>query len=327
MAFTLFSPLFHKIDVVTASFVNDISTRAIADATPVVSIGLVITIALYGFLVTRGVIQMPIIDLVAKLLRISVISSIAMAGGLYQTELSHFVTTLPDDIARTLLSNASESDSAASIIDLAASKGFDAAGLAFEKGGFFSSDGLVYGLFGLLIMIVTAIMTATGGSFILVSKVTLALLAGIGPYFIFALLFKPTEQFFEKWIGQVCNYGITIVLFTAVFGFMMDIFTGYMSDLRFDGAQNVSYALGGATILGIVCIVILFQLPQMASGLAGGVGISYMSELKGLSRGASRTTKAGTAAASAAGKGASVAAKQTANLAKKAGSYFKGKVA
>lgn len=302
MAFELFAPLFDKVDATTATFVSDISSRAIAEATPVVTAAMSLGIVLYGILVIRGAVEMPVMEFIGRAIRIGIITSIALAGGLYQTDIADAITTTPDLLAQALITDATTGDSAASLVDDAAGQGFDAASEAFDKGGFFSSDGIVYGLFGILILVATAIMTAIGGAFILLAKVALALLAGLGPFFILALLFQPTSRFFELWAGQVLNYGLVIVLFASVFGFMMDIFGNYMGDLRFDGTQNVAYALGGATILAAASCLILLQLPSIASGLAGGVGIGYLWELRALSGGLGSAAKGAGRAGGGAGR-------------------------
>ncbi|MDD9334278.1 MAG: type IV secretion system protein, partial [Bartonella sp.] len=79
---------------------------------------------------------------------------------------------------------------------------------------------------------------------------------------------KPTYRFFEQWIAQILSYTIFIVLLATVFSLMMNIFANYMTDLKFDGQQNVGYALGGALILSIISIVLLFKLSSIANALA-----------------------------------------------------------
>ncbi|EJE4644420.1 type IV secretion system protein [Vibrio parahaemolyticus] len=280
MAFQLFTPLFEKVDDTTATFVSDISSRAIAEATPVVTVAMSLGILMYGMLVVRGAVQTPVMEFIGRALKISIITSIALAGGLYQSDIADAITKVPDELATALITDATTGSSAAGIVDVAASKGFDAAGEAFSKAEFFSGDGLVYGLFGLIILVSTAIMTAIGGAFVLLAKVALALLAGLGPFFILALLFQPTVRFFEMWTAQVLNYGLTVILFSAVFGFLMDIFGNYMGDIRFDGTQNVAYSLGGALILACAAVLILLQLPSIASGLSGGVGVGFIHEMR-----------------------------------------------
>lgn len=285
MGFELFAPVFARIDEITAAFVTDISSRAITTMTPFITACLTLSFITYGILIIRGAVDMPVGDFITRSVRIGLIVSVALAGGLYQTDIAEAITTTPDQLAQALLSDPSTGTSAASLIDDAAGRGFQKAGEAFDKAGFFSQQGVVFGLFGLLIVIATGILTAIGAAYLILAKIALALLAGLGPIFILALLFQPTARFFELWTAQILNYGLLVVLFASVFGLLMTMYGNYVGDMRFDGLQNVAYGLGGMVILSVGSIVILLQLPTLASSLAGGVGLGYMWELRAIRSG------------------------------------------
>src|SRR5690606_19554305 len=107
-------------------------------------------------------------------------------------------------------------NTAGNMLDNAAAAGFDAASKAFEKQGWFSTEGWLYGAFGIVINIVTGVLVATGGAFIILAKVALAVLAALGPFFILALLWQSTSRFFEMWCSQIINYGLLVVLSSVV---------------------------------------------------------------------------------------------------------------
>lgn len=332
MAFTLFTPLFNKIDTTTASFVTDISSNAIAAITPAVTVGLTLAFITFALLIIRGAVDMPVMDFLGRSVRIGIITSVALAGGLYQTEIASAIQSSPDDLAQALISSPTSGATASSLIDTAADKGFTKAQQAFEKAGIFGQNGIAYAVYGFIIMLATGVLVAIGGAFVLLAKIALAILAGLGPLFILALLWQPTARFFEMWTAQVLNYGLLIVLFSSIFGLMMSIFTGYMDDLKFDGAMNLGYAIGGSVILAVAMILILLQLPAIASGLAGGVGISYIHELRAMrGMGGSAGRSAGRAAGAAyrytgARAATGWAANKTAAGARTAVGYFKGRV-
>lgn len=327
MAFTLFTPLFNKIDAVTTTFVSAISSNAIAAITPVVTVGLTLSFITFALLIIRGAVDMPVMEFLSRSVRIAIITSVALAGGLYQTQIAGAIQSSPDDLAQALITSPSSGATAASLIDSAADQGFLRAQEAFEKAGIFGDNGIAYAVYGAIIMLATAILVAVGGAFVLLAKIALALLAGLGPLFILALLWQPTQRFFEMWVAQVLNYALLIVLFASVFGFMMSIFTGYMGDIKFDGAMNLGYAVGGSVILAVAMLIILLQLPTIASGLAGGVGLGYMWELRALRGGAASAGRAARTAyqRSGARAGAGYAASKTAAGARSAVGYFKGR--
>lgn len=336
MSFKLFEGFFNKFDTATATFVTDISSNLISAITPVVYVGLTLGFLIYSLAIIRGAVDTPVLEFLWRSFRIGVIVSVATAGGLYQSQIAGLITTVPDDLANLLIAGTS-SPTAASVLDTATDKGFQVASKAFEKQGWFSSEGWLYGGFGMLSLLATGILVAVGGAFIILAKVALALLAGLGPLFIFALLWQSTSRFFEMWTAQVLNYGFLIVLISTVFMLIMGIFGSYMEGISLDGTQNLAYTFGGATIISVASIILLLQLPSIASGLAGGVGLSYMWEARmvrgGMGSFGSKnssgnvTGRSGVAGAiGSAGSAAGAAAGKTANVAKKIAGFARGKL-
>jgi type IV secretion system protein VirB6 len=275
MTFAVFKPLFSTIDKATETFVHDIATRCVAEITPVITVALILSFIAYGLLIMRGAVGMPVSEFLWKAFRIAIIVNIALAGGLYQSNIAGIIRTLPDDLATALIVKPSQGETAASLIDEAAGVGFDCAGMAFNKAGIFSFEGLTYCVIGVLVSLMTAVLVAVGGAFLLMAKIALSILAGLGPLFIVALIFPATERFFNLWLGQVINYVLLVVLYAAVFGLMMDIYKTYMTSFAFDGVVNISHALGGVCILSFSMLVILRQLPSIAASLAGGAALSF----------------------------------------------------
>jgi type IV secretion system protein VirB6 len=275
MKFTVFSQLFETIDEATKTFVHDIATRCVAEITPVVTVALILSFIAYGLLIMRGAIGMPVSEFLWKAFRIAIIVNIALAGGLYQSKIADIICALPDDLATALIVKPSQGETAVSLMDEAAGVGFDCAGMAFNKAGIFSFEGLTYCVIGVLVSLMTAVLVAVGGAFLLMAKISLSILAGLGPLFIVALVFPATERFFNLWLGQVVNYVLLVVLYAAVFGLMMEIYKTYMTSFAFDGFVNISHALGGVCILSFSMLVILRQLPSIAASLAGGAALSF----------------------------------------------------
>ncbi|EJF80489.1 type IV secretion system protein [Bartonella doshiae] len=294
MDFRMFAQLFGHIDQATKTYVMDISSKVITTITPFVSISITIAFIIYGWLIMRGAIDMPVSEFLSRCLRISIITSMALSVGLYQNEIANLIIEMPHDLLSTLIKNPPDNNKLINLIDKVAERGFECASKAFEEAAFLDAGGLLYGLFGILILLATSFLAAIGGAFILMAKIALILLVGLGPFFIIALLWQPTYRFFEQWIAQILNYTILIVLLATVFTLMMDIFANYMTDLKFDGKQNVGYALGGALILSIISIVLLFKLSSIANALAKGVTFGHLWRLNAIGSNPSRnntTTK------------------------------------
>ncbi|WP_144751567.1 type IV secretion system protein [Bartonella saheliensis] len=276
MSFQMFTQLFDTIDKATATYVTEISSKAVATITPFVSVGLTISFIVYGLLIMRGAIDMPLSGFLSRCLRISIITSIALTAGLYQPEIANIIKELPNDLLSALINDPLNNSQLANLLDTAAGNGFNSAVRIFEESTFLDSDGLLYGLFGILILLATSFLVAIGGAFILLAKIALVLLVGLGPLFIIALLWQPTYQFFERWVAQILSYTIFIVLLATIFSFMMHIFANYTNDIRLEKYQNIGYTIGGALILSILFIVLLLKTSSIANSLAKGITFGHL---------------------------------------------------
>lgn len=299
--YALVKPLFDKIDQTTLVFVNQISAKMIAAITPIVIICLTASFVIYGLAIAQGKVEMPFADFAARSAKIAIIVALGLGVGLYQTDIAEVIRNTPDQLASALLNDPTAVDSGTGgIIDDALAKGFQAAADAFEKAGFFAEDGITYALLGVVIILATAIFGAIGAAFLIIAKLALALLAGLGPLFIASMLFPATSKFFESWIGQIVNYALLIVMFSAIFGLLINIYGNYMEQMAFDGEVNIPYTVGGAVVLSVALIFVLMQLPSIASGLAGGAAISFFHELRGAKAAASGGLRMGGQAGKAA---------------------------
>lgn len=338
--FQIFNQLFAQIDQVTSTYVTQISHNAITAMMPVVSAGSVIMFVIYGLMIAHGRVEMPFTDFLLKSAKIATVVAIAGAGGFYQNQIANVIVDSPSELAYALIPQAANpaattnENAAAGLLDKAMSDGFEAATKAWHSAGL-SAKGFYLVVTGAIIIFTTAALGVVGGAFIILAKVALAVLAGLGPIFIFALIFKTMQRFFEAWVGQLLSFGFLIVLQSAIFGFFIHLFDNYVSGINFSGALNLGETLGGLLIIGFAAIVLMLQIPGIASSLGGGLALDVWGAAARASHGgqsaATMAASGGAGAASSAVSG--VAATSSAALhpqataqavTKKAVGYFRG---
>ncbi|WP_254492561.1 type IV secretion system protein [Bartonella sp. B1099] len=276
MNFTVFTQLFNIIDQITKTYVTDIPSKAIVTITPFVTIGLTISFLIYGWLIIRGAIDMPLSGFVNRFLRISIITSIALTTGLYQPEITNLITQMPYDLSKALITNPLDNTKLMDLLDKVATKGFQYASHLFQETIFFEANGLLYAFLGILILLATSFVVAIGGGLVILTKIAITLLVGLGPIFITALLWQPTHRLFQQWIIQVVNYIILFILLATVFNVMMNILANYLGDMKLDYQQNISFTFGGALILSIISIMLLLKLSSIANSLAKGMTFGHL---------------------------------------------------
>ncbi|MFM0758283.1 TrbL/VirB6 family protein [Paraburkholderia strydomiana] len=154
------------------------------------------------------------------------------------------------------------------------------AGLGDMAGGF------VVGLGGAIFLIVLAFEVT-------MARMLLDLVLGLGPAFIACGAFGPTARFFEAWTAKVTNYALLQVLIAAFLGMALTAFSADLAPFNVTtsspDANASTLAAAGLTALAAVApwgaafglfitslllATIGWQLPAVASGLAGGATLS-----------------------------------------------------
>jgi type IV secretion system protein VirB6 len=287
-----YSSLFTKLSGTLDTYVNSTSASIIEAITPVARTLVLIYICLWGWSMIRGVIEEPITDAVSRLVRLSIIVAIATTGGYYATYLSDWIWNSPDAMASYIAGDSGVTN--VNFLDTLWIKVYDYGVVYFAKAkadrmGFMPDFTLALagaGIWG-------AGVLATGyAAFLLVlSKIALAILLGIGPLFVLLLIFEPTKQFFNAWLGQALNYVILTMLTAAAIKLIFTLLDAYLPATA-PVDPSLSDAISAIALFGIAFLVLL-QLPSQASALGGGVAVSTLGAVGSLYRRLKGATGAG----------------------------------
>jgi len=314
--FDLVSDLFKTIDDVLETMVSGNVSTLISIATPVVAILLCCKFMTQGFFMMlnpNG--GEPLSEVLTSFFKTAMILSFATAGGLYQTDLVNLAQTLPDTVASQLQGlNHTSYTGITGIIDGGIDSCIDAIKTEFKAGGL-SGKGMMAMIIGTILIIPTVIMGGLGAGFIIMAKVMLAISLCLGPLALFCLLFEPTKGIFSKWIGMVINYCLVTIIMALVFSLLMELFANMITGLNTSGGVTGAIStVIGLCILTVVSVLVLFQVPQLAQSLGGGVhaGVgqaaqSAMSSMGGLNPvgGITKAMSHGAPKGGAGGQGAS----------------------
>lgn len=147
-------------------------------------------------------------------------------------------------------------------------------------------DGWLAGLGGAIFLIVLAVE-------VLMARMLLDLVLALGPIFIACAAFGPTARFFEAWTAKVANYALLQVLVAGFLGLALTAFSADLAPFQvttsapdtnapallaavqtaLDAGAPAAAALG-MLVTGLVLAAVGWQLPAVASGLAGGASMS-----------------------------------------------------
>lgn len=297
------SKAFEDLNAALAMFAENFSAGIANEITPVVIAGLTLSFIILGLMAIRGLLDSPFMDVAAKLMKSSIIIAIALTSATYQTYIIDVLLTVPDDIVSSIVkgsisgnSNVQSGNGAAVAIeemyDLGASKAqlyFDEISLGL---GLFEDTNLLPFVYGILVWLGTVLCCIIGLLWLVIAKVVLSIMLGVGPIFICCLIWQPTQQFFWSWVGQILNTILTSVMVLAIFAVFAAIFKTQLEQLQVnEDTANFANAAVFA-FLGVLCCAVLVVIPQYVSALTGAAGGAVGTMMSQLSKGAIDTGKA-----------------------------------
>jgi type IV secretion system protein VirB6 len=263
-----------------ASNISDVISTTFV---PVVGVGLSITLIMYCWAIMRGVVEMPIQDFLQRILVISLVTSFACASGIYAVHIIPLIQSVPTDLANTLAWPGAPGGGTGGMVermDITFDGGMGMASTLVQL-AFKSGIDLVRGFLLLICAVVFALATllfvGIGLVLLMVVKVALALLAAIGPIFIFSLLFATFRDMFARWLGQIVNFTLLIMLFSVVYGFQssgMSFILSSLTGLDRIAAINMIWMSFAVLLYSVASLVVLYLLPGIAASLSGGISVN-----------------------------------------------------
>ena len=144
-----------------------------------------------------------------------------------------------------------------------------------------------------VIIISFGIFLIVCGSYIILAKVMLAVLAVLGPIFISLALFPATRQFFMSWVNQVVNYSLYLLTVNITAGLFIGYISGDFSGVESDTQTGVIHI----ALTSFLFFVVVLKLPEFTAGLVGGIAnngfAAAISTLRNIPRGGKGGGKGG----------------------------------
>ncbi len=278
MATLTFQDAFQYIDAAVSKYVTDGAAAAAGSIQDFAHTLLIIYVVLWGWSMMRGLIQEPVMDGVWRAVKIAAITGLATSSALYATYVSNFLYDWPTAFAGVMQGGVVQNS--AQLLDQMLEKGLTLGGQAWEKASLANMGN--YLLAG-IIYAVTWIVTAITGVVIIMAKFGLALLLSVGPLFILGMLFEPTRQWFDKWLGSVVTAGLTIVMATMAAALMFKLLDAAFDAAQLQAAGNDGIAsmktITPLVIYGVISLFVILATPTMAATLGGAFAMSSASPL------------------------------------------------
>lgn len=276
--YTFLQNIFLTVDTAIATYITSTTAGVAGAVAPVAKQMFVLYIMMWGFAIYRGMIKEPFVDAAFRLMKWALIGSLAVNVGLYSGIISNNIQALPDYLGGLVANGGTTTDSKLTL-DKILSDSIKSGTSVWEKGSLLP-PGANPGAYMMAVIIWISALVCVGYAafLIILCKVMLGVLLGVGPIFIICLLFEGTKKFFEAWVGQAINYALVSALAIAVIKLLFGMYEKAAA-----GALTASAAadfgilsIASMLILAVVCFLCLMQVQTVASALAGGVSISTM---------------------------------------------------
>lgn len=282
MSLTLFQDIASNVLTSTSTW-SGISGALVSWVMPFVLTGLTIQIMWQGYNILRGAGgNHHMIDVFVNSLRAFLVVSLALAGGMYVTNVVGFAQDLRDSLTNLFVPGATNSysaldssmDQALQALDKILQWSWNNISLSPIKPNFTGVVAIGCGCFMVGCLFIYALVSVAN---LLLVDFSLALIFGLGPLFVACLAFQSTARFFDAWLGAVLKYTFTAVVIAAIVGMANSVLVQYTNNLAaandaVDFVACAFCALGGAGVL----ILLAIRAPELAGNIVGGIGINAL---------------------------------------------------
>lgn len=268
MAFTFLTEIFTEIDSVLLTTLGSKTASIINIISPVIMSAFL----LYVLLVTMSYMKNGTDiaemggDLIQRFLSWAVIIGLSMNIGNFTSIVVPITNGVPQEIMQAI-SGSTDSTITGSLDNLIGMY-IEVLSKMFNDIELMDIGGYLAGIFvGGIMVIGGFIFVIIACGYILLAKVTTAILLVIAPIFLSLALFPATRQYASLWVGQAVNAGLILIIISVVCAVevgILDRAVSGVTDLDITTASKVALASG-------IFTVFLMRVPDIASALSGGM--------------------------------------------------------
>ncbi len=314
MAIDVFNNIFETIDKSMVANLANGTANLLAIFSPLIQacFGVYVIFIVYSYWQNSSSVEVTMLDLIKRIISWGVIITFSVNLQGYNNYVLPLVNDLGNGMATVFSgypsSNATILDGLAQqLIDAVTTNQDEAVSLPMPLGLGQYINVVFKNAF---IIISFSIFLVVAAAYIILAKVFLSILVVVGPLFISMALFPITRGYATAWLNQVVNYSFLYLLLSITAG----IFLSYLSNILGGGLSDT---LSDSSIIHIILstlmmVIILLKLPELASGLAGGVASNGFGNLASIATTATRLKGGFGKTMSSGGSGGSMTGKGTA---------------
>lgn len=263
----LTADILKQVDNITLGYTAKAFQAVVNAHTTEIRLMLVAYFAFYGIAVLQGFVPLTMRDLAKHVLKAALVYSVATNWGNFTVFCYNFFTSGPDKLMSALIGGAEPSTQLGIVFD----KGMAAATQIYENAGRLDLGQMSVAF---ILMVSTLLLTGYALFLLILSKIGLAVLLSLGPIFIILALWPATKGIFLSWLNYLVNYALIPVITLGFLGLIISILEGAVSKIEQVGDRPLIYHTFPFLLTGSITILLLAQVPRLASSLGSGVALS-----------------------------------------------------
>lgn len=273
--------ILNKVDAITLGYTAK-AFQAVVDAhSTELRLMLVAYFAFFGIAVMQGFVPLTMRQIAKHVLKALLVYSIATNWGNFTVFFYNTFTSGPDQLMSALVGGFQPSEQLGVVFD----KGMAAASQIFENAGKWDIGQM---LVAFIVMVSTVLLTAYALFLLVLSKMGLAILLSLGPIFVALALWPATKGLFNSWLHYVINFSLIPVITLAFLGLIISILEGSVLTIEQVGDRPLIYHTLPFLLTGSITVLLLGQVPKLASSLGSGIALSTEGAFQRLMRSPSR---------------------------------------
>lgn len=258
------------IDNLLNTYINTTSAQVSTMMAPIAVSGATIYLMWLSFSIARGETQDPVSTSIKNWIRISMVASIALGGGAYQS----FAVQGLQSIQGAFINAFSGATSVGGLVDNLA----EPYNALYQQLWSEATTGVMPNLAlagaAVIVALAQAFLLIVGLGMYLLSKVAFACSLAVGPAFLLGAAFPSTQRFAENWLGQALGFVLTNVLIGAC----ITMLTSFASQFAAHIQANVGNTAIMTDVLSLLIVsatlaLVLLNINTVATALTGGVSV------------------------------------------------------
>lgn len=287
---TFIVSLASEIDSLTNQFVFD-GYKALASllSAPLAAM-IVLYIVLMGYAILRGMIQTPQQELLKFAIRAGLIYMLGMNWDLFATHVRDLFVVASESISTTLMGAVNKQSIHGSIhqgLQAVLNDILALGGSLFDAGSYRK---LMPYFAGIMVFFSGCITVGLAFIEIVIAKLMLAITLCTAPLFIIFTLFDQTKSFFERWLGVLVGFSLSLVFVSSVVGLCMHLLHWITNGMLNNGTPLTSAIWVPLFIVASLCVMSITQAASIGKSIGGALctlgGAAMVGGLIGSSMGA-----------------------------------------